>query len=111
MLNATLGRLMAAAGVRFEAINVAMGNTRVAPYSFCVDAHAGYEADIISWDMVRFEGARKNRQQQSALCVYLFPVGLDALTCITSHKMKSERRKREQPKTTTFIRSTRVYTI
>ncbi|CAM9541948.1 unnamed protein product [Pylaiella littoralis] len=51
VLNATLGRLMAAAGVRFEAINVAMGNTRVAPYSFCVDAHAGYEADIISWDM------------------------------------------------------------
>jgi len=48
-----MGRLMAATGVRFEAINVAMGNTRVAPYSFCVDAHAGLEADIISWDNVR----------------------------------------------------------
>ncbi|CAN0523677.1 unnamed protein product, partial [Ectocarpus sp. 8 AP-2014] len=31
VLNGTLGRLMAAAGVRYEAINVAMGNTRVAP--------------------------------------------------------------------------------
>lgn len=38
---------------RFETINVAMGNTRVAPYSFCVDAHAGIDADIISWEMVR----------------------------------------------------------
>lgn len=37
---------------RFEAINVAMGNTRVAPYSYCVDAHAGIDADIISWEMV-----------------------------------------------------------
>ena len=37
---------------RFEAINVAMGNTRIAPYSFCVDAHAGVDADIISWEMV-----------------------------------------------------------
>ncbi|CAM9732485.1 unnamed protein product [Hapterophycus canaliculatus] len=46
-----MGRLMAAAGVRYEAINVAMGNTRVVPYSLCVDAHAGYDADIISWDM------------------------------------------------------------
>ncbi len=53
VLNGTMGRLMAAAGVFFEAINVAMGNTRVAPYSLCVDAHAGLEADIISWDMVR----------------------------------------------------------
>lgn len=51
LLNDTMGRLMAAAGVRFEAINVAMGNTRVAPYSFCVDAHAGLDADLISWDM------------------------------------------------------------
>ncbi|CAM9238852.1 unnamed protein product, partial [Hapterophycus canaliculatus] len=51
LLNGTMGRLMAAAGVRFEAINVAMGNTRVAPYSFCVDAHAGLDADLISWDM------------------------------------------------------------
>ncbi|CAM9235118.1 unnamed protein product [Ectocarpus sp. 4 AP-2014] len=42
---------MAAAGVRYEAINVAMGNTRVAPYSFCVDSLAGYDADIISWEM------------------------------------------------------------
>lgn len=53
VLNGTMGRLMAAAGVRYEAINVAMGNTRVAPYSLCVDAHAGLQADIISWDMVR----------------------------------------------------------
>lgn len=53
VLNETMGSLMAAAGVRYEAINVAMGNTRVAPYSLCVDAHAGLEADIISWDMVR----------------------------------------------------------
>lgn len=30
---------------------MAMGNTRVAPYSWCVDAHAGLDADIISWDM------------------------------------------------------------
>lgn len=51
VLNKTMGKLMAAAGVRFEAINVAMGNTRVAPYSYCVDAHAGLDADIISWDM------------------------------------------------------------
>eukprot|EP00903_Cladosiphon_okamuranus_P013718 g12774.t1 len=51
VLNGTMGRLMAAAGVRYEAINVAMGNTKVAPYSLCVDAHAGLEADIISWDM------------------------------------------------------------
>ncbi|CAN0396711.1 unnamed protein product [Pylaiella littoralis] len=51
LLNETMGRLMSAAGVRFEAINVAMGNTRVAPYSYCVDAHAGLNADIISWDM------------------------------------------------------------
>lgn len=34
VLNGTLGRLMAAAGVRYEAINVAMGNTRVSPYRF-----------------------------------------------------------------------------
>lgn len=53
VLNGTMGRLMAAAGVKYEAVNVAMGNTRVAPYSLCVDAHAGLEADIISWDMVR----------------------------------------------------------
>lgn len=53
VLNSTMGRLMAAAGVFYEAINVAMGNTKVAPYSLCVDAHAGLEADIISWDMVR----------------------------------------------------------
>ncbi|CAM9808128.1 unnamed protein product [Scytosiphon promiscuus] len=26
-----------------------MGNTRVVPYSYCVDAHAGLDADIISW--------------------------------------------------------------
>lgn len=51
LLNDTMGRLMAVTGVRFEAINVAMGNTRVAPYSYCVDAHAGLNADIISWDM------------------------------------------------------------
>lgn len=51
MLSKTLGRLLATAGVKFEAINVAMGNTRVAPYSWCVDAHAGLDADIISWDM------------------------------------------------------------
>eukprot|EP00752_Nemacystus_decipiens_P006893 g6191.t1 len=51
LLNGTMGRLMAAAGVPFEAINVAMGNTRVVPYSLCVDAHAGLQADIISWDM------------------------------------------------------------
>lgn len=50
-LNKTLGKLLATAGVKFEAINVAMGNTRVAPYSWCVDAHAGLDADIISWDM------------------------------------------------------------
>lgn len=53
VLNGTMGRLMAAAGVRYETINVAMGNTRVAPYSLCVDAHAGLQADIVSWDMVR----------------------------------------------------------
>lgn len=46
-----LGRLLVTAGVKFKAINVAMGNTRVAPYSWCVDAHAGLDADIISWDM------------------------------------------------------------
>ncbi|CBJ48305.1 conserved unknown protein [Ectocarpus siliculosus] len=51
LLNETFGRLMAATGVKFEAINVAMGNTRVAPYSYCVEAHAGLEADLISWDM------------------------------------------------------------
>lgn len=51
LLNHTLGTLFAAAGVQFEAINVAMGNTRVAPYSWCVDAHAGLDADIVSWDM------------------------------------------------------------
>lgn len=51
VLSKTLGRLLAAAGVKFEAINVAMGNTRVAPYSWCVDAHAGLDADIVSWDM------------------------------------------------------------
>ena len=39
--------------LRFDAINVAMGNTRPSPYSFCLDAHAGLEADIIAWDMVR----------------------------------------------------------
>ena len=38
---------------RFDAINVAMGNTRASPYSFCVDAHAGWDADIVTWDMVR----------------------------------------------------------
>lgn len=38
---------------RFEAINVAMGNSRSSPYSFCVDAHAGIDADIVSWEMVR----------------------------------------------------------
>lgn len=53
VLNGTMGRLMAAAGVRYEAINVAMGNTKAAPYSLCVDAHAGLQADIVSWDMVR----------------------------------------------------------
>eukprot|EP00903_Cladosiphon_okamuranus_P005594 g5566.t1 len=51
LLNEKLGRLLATAGVKFKAINVAMGNTRVAPYSWCVDAHAGLDADIISWDM------------------------------------------------------------
>lgn len=45
---------------RFEAINVAMGNTRIAPYSFCVDAHAGLEADIISWEMVSASAFRTN---------------------------------------------------
>lgn len=40
---------------RFEAINVAMGNSRSSPYSFCVDAHAGIDADIVSWEMVRPE--------------------------------------------------------
>lgn len=30
-----------------------MGNTRVAPYSYCLDAHAGLHADLISWEMVR----------------------------------------------------------
>ncbi|CAM9338919.1 unnamed protein product, partial [Hapterophycus canaliculatus] len=49
LLNATMGRLMAAAGIGYTAINVAMGNTRVVPYSYCVDAHAGLDADIISW--------------------------------------------------------------
>ncbi|CAM9369104.1 unnamed protein product [Ectocarpus sp. 4 AP-2014] len=49
LLNATMGRLMAAAGVGYTAINVAMGNTRAAPYSYCVDAHAGLDADIVSW--------------------------------------------------------------
>ena len=38
---------------RFEAINVAMGNSRPSPYSFCLDAHAGIDADIVSWEMVR----------------------------------------------------------
>ena len=38
---------------RFEAINVAMGNNPPVPYSYCVDAHAGIDADIISWEMVR----------------------------------------------------------
>lgn len=31
-----------------------MGNTRSSPYSYCVDAHAGIDADLISWDMVSF---------------------------------------------------------
>ncbi|CAM9369775.1 unnamed protein product [Laminaria digitata] len=46
-----MNRMMATAGVRFEAINVAMGNSRSSPYSFCVDAHAGIDADIVSWEM------------------------------------------------------------
>lgn len=29
-----------------------MGNTRSTPYSYCVDAHAGIDADIVSWEMV-----------------------------------------------------------
>ncbi|CAN0464321.1 unnamed protein product [Ectocarpus sp. 12 AP-2014] len=52
LLNATMGRLMAAAGVGYTAINVAMGNTRAAPYSYCVDAHAGLDADVVSWSFV-----------------------------------------------------------
>lgn len=51
VLNATMSKLFAAAGVRYEATNVAMGNTRPFPYSFCVDAHVGLDADIISWEM------------------------------------------------------------
>lgn len=46
---------------RFEAINVAMGNTRSSPYSYCVDAHAGIDADIISWEMVRDHGLVEDR--------------------------------------------------
>ncbi len=37
---------------RFTATNVAMGNTKVVPYSYCVDAHAGLDADLISWSFV-----------------------------------------------------------
>lgn len=43
---------MEAAGVGYTAINVAMGNTRVVPYSYCVDAHAGLDADIVTWSFV-----------------------------------------------------------
>lgn len=35
----------------FEEINVAMGNTRPASYSYCVDAQAGIDEYIISWEM------------------------------------------------------------
>lgn len=52
LLNATMGKLMAAAGVGYTATNVAMGNTRVVPYSYCVDAHAGFDADIVTWSFV-----------------------------------------------------------
>lgn len=45
---------------RFEAINVAMGNTRIAPYSFCVDAHAGLNADLVSWEMVRLSLSQRH---------------------------------------------------
>lgn len=51
VLKKTLGQLFRAVGASFETINVAMGNTRVSPYSWCVEAHAGLDADIISWDM------------------------------------------------------------
>lgn len=37
---------------RYEAINVAMGNNPPVPYSYCVDAHAGFDADVVSWEMV-----------------------------------------------------------
>ncbi|CAM9376102.1 unnamed protein product [Scytosiphon promiscuus] len=70
LLNGTMGRLMAAVGVRFEAINVAMGNTRVAPYSFCVDAHAGLDADLISWDMTMMVAT--NECGRAAAMVELF---------------------------------------
>lgn len=43
---------MEAAGVGYTAMNVAMGNTRVVPYSYCVDAHAGLDADIVTWSFV-----------------------------------------------------------
>ena len=52
LLNETFGRLMEAAGVGYTAMNVAMGNTRVVPYSYCVDAHAGLDADIVTWSFV-----------------------------------------------------------
>ncbi|CAB1100820.1 unnamed protein product [Ectocarpus sp. CCAP 1310/34] len=44
--------VMPVAEVTYTAINVAMGNTRAAPYSYCVDAHAGLDADIVSWSFV-----------------------------------------------------------
>eukprot|EP00903_Cladosiphon_okamuranus_P014125 g13127.t1 len=49
LLNETFGKLMEAAGVGYTAFNVAMGNTRVVPYSYCIDAHVGLDADIVTW--------------------------------------------------------------
>lgn len=75
VLNETLGRLLGAAGVEFEAMNVAMGNTRIAPYSWCVEAHAGLDADIISWDMTMM-AARCVACVFLCVCVRLYGRGL-----------------------------------
>lgn len=54
---------------------MAMGNTRTAPYSYCVDAHAGLDADIVSWEMVR---AMRYLQEQSGCSVQFRSVAIIA---------------------------------
>ncbi|CAM9387307.1 unnamed protein product [Choristocarpus tenellus] len=46
-----LAKAMALTGVTLKVRNVAMGNNPVSPYSYCVEAHAGDDADIVTWEM------------------------------------------------------------
>ncbi|CAM9434592.1 unnamed protein product [Discosporangium mesarthrocarpum] len=51
LVGGAMSEAWAATGSRLEVRNVAMGHTPTSPYSFCVDAHAGEDADIVSWEM------------------------------------------------------------